>query len=91
MVLNRAVRFTSKNLNKMNLGMLSQVQLFATLWIAACQASLSVTNSQGLLKLKSIELVLAFLQHRNQGVSWLPWLQLDLCARKLSVLPVSPE
>ena len=58
----------------------------------ACQASLSVTNSQGLLKLMSIELVMAFLQHRNQAVSWLPWLQLDLCARKLSVLlPVSLE
>ena len=28
---------------------LSHVQLFATLWIAACQASLSITNSQSLL------------------------------------------
>ena len=31
------------------------VQLFATPWIAACQASLSTTNSQNLLKLMSIE------------------------------------
>ena len=30
---------------------LSHVQLFATPWTAACQASLSITNSQSLLKL----------------------------------------
>ena len=36
---------------------LSHVQLFATPWTAAHQASLSVTNSQSLLKLMSIELV----------------------------------
>ena len=34
---------------------LSHVRLFATLWTAACQASLSITNSQSLLKLMSIE------------------------------------
>ena len=34
---------------------LNRVQLFATLWIAAHQASLSSTNSQSLLKLISIE------------------------------------
>ena len=38
---------------------LSHVQLFATLWTAACQASLSITNSQSLLKLRSIELVMS--------------------------------
>ena len=37
---------------------LSHVQLFATLWTAACQASLSITNSQSLLKLMSIESVM---------------------------------
>ena len=37
---------------------LSHVQLFATPWTAACQASLSITNSQSLLKLMSIELVM---------------------------------
>ena len=37
---------------------LSHVQLFATLWTAARQASLSFTNSQSLLKLMSIELVM---------------------------------
>ena len=34
------------------------VQLFATAWTAARQASLSITNSQSLLKLMSIELVM---------------------------------
>ena len=33
---------------------LSCVQLFATPWTAACQASLSITNSQSLFKLMSI-------------------------------------
>ena len=37
---------------------LSCVQLFATPWTTACQASLSITNSQTLLKLMSIELVM---------------------------------
>ena len=36
---------------------LSRVQLFATLWTAACQAFLSFTISQNLLRLMSIELV----------------------------------
>ena len=37
---------------------LSHVQLFAAPWTAACQASLSITNSWNLLKLMSIELVM---------------------------------
>ena len=37
---------------------LSGVRLFATPWTAAHQASLSITNSQSLLKLMSIELVM---------------------------------
>ena len=37
---------------------LSHVWLFATPWTAACQASLSITNSWNLLKLTSIELVM---------------------------------
>ena len=37
---------------------LSRVQLFATPWTAARQASLSITNSQSLLKLMSIESVM---------------------------------
>jgi len=37
---------------------LSRVRLSATPWIAARQASLSITNSQSLLKLMSIESVM---------------------------------
>ena len=37
---------------------LSCVQLFATPWTAVCQTSLSITSSQSLLKLMSIELVM---------------------------------
>ena len=37
---------------------LSRVQLFAILWTAALQASLSITNSRTLLKLMSIKLVM---------------------------------
>ena len=38
--------------------LLSRVQLFATSWTAACQASLSITNSQSILKLISVESVM---------------------------------
>ena len=38
--------------------LLSRVQLFATPWAAAYRASLSITNSRGLLKLMSIESVM---------------------------------
>ena len=37
---------------------LSRVRPFATPWTAACQVSLSITNSQSLLKLMSIESVM---------------------------------
>ena len=37
---------------------LSRVQIFATPWTAACQASLSITNSWNLLKFMSIESVM---------------------------------
>ena len=37
---------------------LSRVRLFETPWTAACQTSLSITNSQSLLRLMSIELVM---------------------------------
>ena len=36
----------------------SRVQLFVTPWTVALQASLSISNSQSLLKLKSIESVM---------------------------------
>ena len=38
--------------------LLNRVWIFATPWAAACQASLSITNSQSLLKLMSIESVM---------------------------------
>ena len=52
---------------------LSHVQLFATPWIAACQASLSITNSQSPPKPMSIESVM-------------PSSHLNLC-RPLLLLP----
>ena len=39
---------------------LSHVQLFATPWTAACQASLSISNTRGLFKLMFIESVMPF-------------------------------
>ena len=39
--------------------LLSCVRLFAISWTAACQASLSITNSQSLFKLMSIESVMS--------------------------------
>ena len=48
---NRSVQFSSVQL-------LNHIQLFSTPWTAACQASLSITNSRSLLKLMSIESVM---------------------------------
>ena len=42
---------------------LSRVRLFVTPWTAACQASLSITNSRSLLKLMSIELLMPSNHH----------------------------
>ena len=39
--------------------LLSRVQLFVTPWTAGCQASLSITSSQSLLKLMSTESVMS--------------------------------
>ena len=64
-----------KFLTKLVVQSLSHVWLFATLWTAAHQASLSITNSQSLLKLMSIELVM-------------PSTHLILC-HPLSLLPQS--
>ena len=52
--------------------LLSRVQLFATPWIVACQASLSITNSRSLLKLMSS--------------NWMPSNHLILC-HPLFLLP----
>ena len=46
--------FTSQSVES-----LSRFRLFVTPWIAACQASLSITNSQSSLKLMSIKSVMA--------------------------------
>ena len=58
------VLFRDDNFLKLDLGdnavlqPISTIRLFATPWTAACQASLSSTNSWSLLKLMSIELVM---------------------------------
>ena len=46
------------NKNLSSVQSLSRVWLFATPWIAACQASLSFSNSFSLIKLMSIQLVM---------------------------------
>ena len=56
--------------------LLSHVRLFVTPWMAACQASLSITNSRSSLKLTSIKLVM-------------PSSHLILC-RSLFLLPPVP-
>ena len=57
---------------------LSHVRLFATPWIAAHQASLSITNSQSLLKLMPIESVM-------------PSSHLTLCRPLLLLTPIPPR
>ena len=66
-----SVQFSSAQL-------LSRVWLFLIPWIAACQASLSITNSQSLLKLMSIELVM-------------PSSHLILCRPLLLLPPIPPS
>ena len=58
--------------------LLSHVRLFATPWVAARQASLSITSSRSLLKLVSIELVM-------------PSSHLILCHPLLLLPPVLPS
>ena len=55
-VMYRCESWTIKKLSLIQL--LSHVQIFVAPWTAARQASLSITNSWSLLKLKSIELVM---------------------------------
>ena len=57
---------------------LSRVQLFATPWIAACQASLSITNSRSSLRLTSIQSVM-------------PSSHLSLCRPLLLLPPIHPS
>ena len=57
---------------------LSHVRLFETPWIAACQSSLSITNSRSSLKLRSIESVM-------------PSSHLILCRPLLLLPPIPPS
>ena len=57
---------------------LSRVRLFVTPWITACQASLSITNSQSSLRLTSIQSVM-------------PSSHLILCRPLLLLPPISPS
>ena len=57
---------------------LSHVRLFATPWITARQASLSITNSQSSLKLTSVEYIM-------------PSSHLILCRPLLLLLPIPPS
>ena len=57
---------------------LSRVRLFATPWITACQASLSITNSRSSLKLMSIKSVM-------------PSSHLILCHPLLLLSPILPS
>ena len=57
---------------------LSPVRLFATPWITACQASLSITNSQSSFKLMSIKSVM-------------PSSHLILCRPFLLLPPIPPS
>ena len=68
--------YTCVSVQFSSLQLLSRVQLFATPWTAARQASLSITNSQSLPKLMSIESVM-------------PSSHLILC-RPLLLLPPNP-
>ena len=52
--------FTFTKLQFSSVQSLTRVQLFATPWVTACQASLSITNSRSLFKLMSIESVMPF-------------------------------
>ena len=56
----------------------SRVRLFATPWTSACQASLSITNSQNSLKLTSIESVM-------------PSSHLILCCSLFLLSPIPPS
>ena len=71
--LNQCVHFLKGSVQS-----LSHVRLFATPWITARQASLSITDSQSSLKLMSIELVL-------------PPSHLILCRPLLLLPPIPPS
>ena len=73
-----AISFSNACKWKVKVKSLSRVWLFATPWIAARQASLSITNSRSSLKLTSIELVI-------------PPSHLILCRPLLLLPPIPPS
>ena len=72
------LNFVHSRQNDSSLQSLSHVQLFATPWTAARQASLSITNSWSLLKLMPVEWVM-------------PSSRLILCCPLLLLLPIPPS
>ena len=70
-------KFNGNSVQFSSIQLLSRVWLFVTQWITACQASLSITNSQNSLRLMSIESVM-------------PSSHLMLC-RPLLLLPPIPH
>ena len=78
-ILSRHSNFAEENISSVQFSQsLSRVQLFATPWIAACQASLSITNSRSLLKFMPIESVT-------------PSSHLILCRPLLLLPPIPPS
>ena len=73
--------FTSEPLSSVQ--SLSRVRLFGTPWTAARQASLSITNSQSLLKLMSIESVMP----SNQLILSHPFLLLPSIFPSIRIFP----
>ena len=69
---------TQRNIQFRSVQSLSRVRLFATPWIAAHQASLSITNSQNSLRLMSIKSVM-------------PSSHLILCRPLLLLPPIPPS
>ena len=66
----RKVMLTFTSLQFSSVQLLSRVRLFATPWIAARRASLSITNSQSSLRLTSIESVMP----SSRLILWCPLL-----------------
>ena len=77
-LLHRVKLARKKNTNTVSVQLLSRVQLFATPWITASQASLSITNSWSSLRLTSIESVM-------------PSSHLILCHPLLLLPPIPPS
>ena len=78
LLFNMLSRLVMTFLPRSSVQLLSHVRLFATPWTATCQASLSATNPQSLLKLMSIESVM-------------PSSDLILCRPLLRLPPIPPS